>query len=121
MSANYLRVTLAEAIEICGAHKAVAATCGVNLRTVYRWATGEKPIPRDREAQIRAALDAAGGTTPQALREIADVAEGLLSAEANGKIDAAELVMIEREGLQAIVEIMRAIRLARQRKEDGQR
>jgi len=117
--ANYYEISLPEAIKISGAHKAVSAACGVNLRTVYRWAECEKPIPAEREEQIRAAIDSQGGTVDKALAEVGEIAQGLLESWADGRITPAELVMIQKESGEAILELVRARRLARARREGG--
>jgi len=110
-----ISIDLPKAIEISGAHKRIAAVCQVDLGTVYRWVRGERPIPEARRPEIISAILAAGGDTPAVLRDMADLIEGLVGAEADGKISPAEAEMIECEGLRTILDIHRAICRARAR------
>lgn len=116
-----IRITAAQAIELTGSHKLVAAACGVHLATVYRWAHEELAVPEERARQIEAAIMGQGGDTPRVLRELADLIEAQVGADADGQISAAEAAMIEREGGQAIIEISRAILRAQERARKGGR
>ncbi len=104
MSLAYASVCLPEALRRCGEYKRVAGILDVNWRTVYKWSTGESPIPAERVDQLAEALVSCGHgpSASQCLRNMATLIDDLAKASEDRVYTAAEAASIRDDVQHAI-------------------